>query len=148
MIAVVQRVTSGSVTISGSLHSSIHHGYVILLGIVHDDTETDLQKLVQKIILLRIMEDDEGKMNRSILDTHGEILLVSQFTLCADISKGRRPSFIRAMQPKQAEELYKKAKVLFEKEGLVVQTGQFGAEMQVTIENQGPVTILVNSREL
>jgi D-tyrosyl-tRNA(Tyr) deacylase len=148
MIAVVQRVTFGSVTISGTIVSAIKHGYVILLGIMHDDTPSDLKKLVQKIVQLRIMEDSEGKMNHSIRDSGGKILLVSQFTLCADISKGRRPSFIKAMPPAEANELYNKAITLFEKEGLEVQTGKFGAKMQLTIHNDGPVTILVNSREL
>lgn len=146
MIAVVQRATSGSVTISGTVFSAIKHGYVILLGIMQDDTRIDLEKLVQKIVQLRIMEDADGKMNLSIRDTGGEILLVSQFTLCADISKGRRPSFIKAMPPADAKALYQEAITLFKREGLEVQTGQFGAEMQVTIQNDGPVTILVNSR--
>jgi D-tyrosyl-tRNA(Tyr) deacylase len=115
---------------------------------MHDDTPSDLKKLVQKIVQLRIMEDSEGKMNHSIRDSGGKILLVSQFTLCADISKGRRPSFIKAMPPAEANELYNKAITLFEKEGLEVQTGRFGAKMQLTIHNDGPVTILVNSREL
>jgi D-tyrosyl-tRNA(Tyr) deacylase len=148
MIAVVQRVSSGSVSIAEKVVSSIKHGYVILLGIVQNDTQTDLEKLVQKTVQMRIMEDADGKMNRSILDTGGEVLLVSQFTLCADISKGRRPSFIKAMPPSEAKNFYEEAILLFEKEGIRVQTGLFGAEMKVNIQNDGPVTILINSREL
>lgn len=148
MKAVVQRVSKASVTINGTLHSSINAGMVILLGIEKDDTETLIPKIVQKISTLRIFEDTEGKMNSSLEDIQGEILLISQFTLCADIRKGRRPSFIPAMGPAEAEVFFNKVVSEFKKGAIPVYTGVFGADMLVEIQNDGPVTIIVDSREI
>lgn len=147
MIAVVQRVKQGKVIIDQKIYSQIDHGYVILLGVCEDDNEKDVEKLTEKISTLRIMADSAGKMNKSILETKGEILLVSQFTLCADSSQGRRPSFIKAKKPDEAEKLYEfLAKKLTEK-GISTKTGNFGAKMEIQIFNDGPVTIIVDTRD-
>lgn len=145
MRVVIQRVTKGSVDVKGTRVSSIGKGYVILLGIFQEDTAHDVEKVVQKLVNLRIMSDEAGKMNRSIKDIKGEILLVSQFTLCADMTYGRRPSFVKAMDPDGARKLYELMKESLEKEGISVQTGNFGEYMTVTIENDGPVTIIMDS---
>jgi D-tyrosyl-tRNA(Tyr) deacylase len=144
---VIQRVTQGSVEVKGEIISSIKHGYVILVGIYEDDTIDDAQKAVQKIVNIRIMSDETGKMNKSLKDVAGEILFVSQFTLCADLTFGRRPSFIKAMQPDKAEPLYKTMVEEFEKEGIKTQTGKFGNYMTVKIENDGPVTIILDTKK-
>lgn len=146
MRALIQRVSQGSVTVNGSKIAEIGQGYVILLGIFKDDTEADVDKLVPKVVHLRIMGDEEDKMNKSILDTNGEIIVVSQFTLCADTRKGRRPSFIPAMNPKQAEKLYELFVQNLSDHGVNVQTGQFGSMMQVEIINDGPTTLLLESK--
>lgn len=146
MIAVIQRVKKGSVTIEGKLFSSIEAGQVILLGIFQKDSEEDVKKMADKIVNLRIMSDENGKMNRSILDTKGEILLVSQFTLCADLTFGRRPSFIKAKEPGEAEKLYSLFIEKLKERGIDVKTGKFGNYMDVEIVNEGPVTIIVSSR--
>jgi len=146
MIALIQRVNKGVVNIHGKPYSSIGAGYVILLGIFEDDTEQDVNKLVDKIIGLRIMSDKEDKMNLSIMDVKGEILVVSQFTLCADVSGGRRPSFIKAKKPEEAEKLYKLFVEKLKQAGLNVKTGKFGEYMEVQIFNDGPVTIILNSK--
>jgi len=148
MRLLIQRVAKASVEIESETISSIGAGYVILLGIFEDDAADDVTKSVQKLVNLRIMSDDEGKMNRSILDVHGEILLVSQFTLCADLTFGRRPSFIKAKKPEEAEKLYKQMITEIEKVGLSVQTGRFGSYMTVKIENDGPVTIILDSKKI
>jgi len=145
MIALIQRVSKGSVMIENKLHSSIHHGFVILLGIAKDDSEKDISKLIPKILNLRIMDDENGVMNKSILDTKGEILLVSQFTLCADTQKGRRPSYINAMKPESAKILYELFIRQLSRENVSVKTGVFGGLMQVKIINDGPTTILLES---
>jgi D-tyrosyl-tRNA(Tyr) deacylase len=132
------------VSVNGTKISEIDHGYVILLGIYQSDTLDDVQNFVEKIINLRIMQDGD-KMNHSILDTKGEILLISQFTLCADLTYGRRPSFHKAMNPQGAEVLYHEAVELFEKAGISVKTGQFGHYMDVEIQNDGPVTIVLDT---
>ncbi len=146
MIALIQRVTKGKVSIKNKVHSEIGHGFVILLGIFEEDSEKDVEKLVEKIANLRIMSDEQGKMNRSILDTKGEILLVSQFTLAADLSAGRRPSFIKAKQPEEAEQLYELFVEKLRNNGIPVKTGKFGEYMEVAIFNDGPVTIIANSK--
>jgi len=148
MRALIQRVSKGSVTIEGKIYSSIHHGFVILLGIFKDDSEKDIDKLIPKIINLRIMDDDDGIMNKSIMETNGEILLVSQFTLCADTQKGRRPSYINAMRPESAKILYELFIQKLTNENVSVKTGVFGGFMRVEIINDGPVTILLNSSHL
>ncbi|MEK6951457.1 MAG: D-aminoacyl-tRNA deacylase [Nanoarchaeota archaeon] len=146
MISLIQRVTKAEVNIKGKLFSSIAKGYVILLGIFEDDTEKDLNKLVDKIVGLRIMSDKDDKMNLSIIDVKGEILVVSQFTLCADVSGGRRPSFIKAKKPDEAEKLYKSFVEKLKQKGLEIKTGSFGEYMEVQIFNDGPVTIILDSK--
>ncbi len=122
---------------------------MILLGVMDGDTKEDADKLVKKIPYLRIFEDENGKMNLSLLDTDGEILLVSQFTLCADCSHGRRPSFINSAPPKEANELYEYVADELKKAGVKdVKTGVFGADMKVDLLNDGPVTIILDSKEL
>ena len=149
MKAVIQRVKHSSVTVDGELISKINNGFMILLGVMEGDTEEDANKLVKKIPNLRIFEDDNGKMNLSLLDTLGEILLVSQFTLCADCSHGRRPSFINSAPPKEANALYEYVADELKKAGVKdVKTGIFGADMKVDLLNDGPVTIILDSKEL
>ena len=142
MKALVQRVKSASVTIDGNLYSQINPGYLVLLGIEKNDTEDKIDWMVNKLINLRIFENEEGKMALSILDVKGEILLVSQFTLCADCKKGNRPSFDNAMSPKDAECFYNKF-VDCLKQKISVKTGVFGAMMEVALINDGPVTFMV-----
>ncbi|NMB84434.1 D-tyrosyl-tRNA(Tyr) deacylase [Candidatus Roizmanbacteria bacterium] len=148
MIALIQRVSQGRVLVKKNLLSEIDHGYVILLGIFREDNYEDVVKLADKIVNLRIMSDEQLKMNRSITDTKGKVLLVSQFTLCADVSGGRRPSFIKAKEPKEAETLYRSLKTEIEKKGVDVVTGKFGEYMDVIIHNDGPVTIMVDSKNI
>lgn len=148
MIALIQRVSSAQVTIDEQIYSQIDQGYVILLGIFENDTDSDMTKLVDKIINLRIMADEQNKMNKSILDVKGDILLVSQFTLCADVKGGRRPSFIHAMKPEQANSIYNAVIHKLQDKGLKVKTGKFGAMMNVQINNDGPVTIIVDSKNI
>jgi len=146
MKLVIQRVTSSSLYIEGSLISQIKKGLVVLIGISKSDTENVIEKLVKKLLNLRVFEDENSKMNNSILDIGGEILLVSQFTLYADTSKGNRPSFINAADPKNAELLYNK---FLEKLNIVfgdnIKTGKFGANMQIELVNDGPVTIIIEN---
>jgi D-tyrosyl-tRNA(Tyr) deacylase len=146
MIAVVQRVTSSSVTVDGSVVGAIGPGLNVLLGVADGDDATDADYLAAKVVHLRIFEDDQGKMNRSLLDTGGRMLVVSQFTLLGDCRKGRRPSFVRAAAPELAQRLYLYFVDQVKKLGIDVQTGRFGAMMQVNIVNDGPVTLLVHSR--
>ncbi len=147
MIAVIQRVNSSYVEVDGKVVGKIGKGVNILLGVEKGDTEEDIQKLMKKIPFLRIFEDEKGKMNLSLIDIKGEALVVSQFTLTASIKKGRRPSFDRAENPERAKELYEKFVEELSKY-VPVQTGIFAAEMKVFIENDGPVTIIANSKEL
>lgn len=148
MKAVLQRVTSGKVTIENRVTGEIGKGFVVLLGIHQDDTEAQGDFLAEKIVNLRVFEDEAGKMNRSLLDCGGEILLVSQFTLYADCSHGRRPSFIEAARPETAIPLYERMIQALRSFGIRVETGEFGADMQVEIENDGPVTILLDTAEI
>ncbi len=148
MIALIQRAKSGSVTIGDQKYSEIGQGMVILLGVIEKDTDSEIDKLVEKIINLRIFADQDGKMNLSILDTKGEILAVSQFTLAADLKKGRRPSFINAKEPIEAKRLYELFVESLRKQNIKVETGEFGANMQVTLVNDGPVTIIVDTQKL
>ena len=147
MICLIQRVISSEVTISEKFFSKINKGILILLGIHKNDTNEDLDYIVKKTTNLRIFEDKKNKMNLSIQDINGEILIVSQFTLCAETKKGRRPSFINAAKPKEAKKLYNKAIEKFRKMNLKVETGQFGENMNVNLVNQGPVTIIINSKD-
>jgi len=148
MRALIQRVSKGSVSIDNRVRSSIGPGYVILLGIYKDDSEKDIEKLIPKVLNLRIMDDENGVMNRSIRETQGEILVVSQFTLCADTKKGRRPSYINAMRPEDAKPLYEQFIQKLTIENVSVKTGVFGALMRVEIINDGPVTILLDSSQM
>ncbi len=146
MKAVVQRVSKASVTVEGELVSKINKGYLILLGVMDDDSKEDAEILARKIAGLRVFEDSEGKMNLDIQNVDGEILAVSQFTLCADLKKGNRPSFIRSAQPDYANELYKYfCSKLLENGVRNVEKGIFGADMKVDLLNDGPVTILYDS---
>ena len=144
MRAVVQRVLNASVAIGGTVKGEIGRGYLVLLGIEENDTEKDLDYIAEKLLGLRVFEDEAGKMNRSVLDAGGSILLVSQFTLYGDARKGRRPSFIRAARPEKAIPLYE-AMIAHLRAALPVETGEFGADMQVSLVNDGPVTILLDS---
>jgi len=146
MVAVIQRVLHASVTVDGHPIATIGHGILVLLGIAKEDTDADGQFMVEKIPHLRLFADTQGHMNRSLLDTHGELLLVSQFTLLANTAKGRRPSFECAAPPKEAQEHYQKVLEQFQAQGLAVQGGRFGASMIVRLENDGPVTLILDSR--
>lgn len=148
MIALIQRVTKSEVNIDHQLYSSIGKGYIILLGVFKDDAEMDVIKLVDKIVNLRVMSDENGKMNKSILETSGEILLISQFTLCANVSDGRRPSFIKAKKPEEAEKLYKLLAKKIQEKKITVKTGKFAAYMEIQIFNDGPVTIILDSKKI
>jgi len=145
--ALLQRVSGASVSVGGEVVGRIGRGLVVLVGIASGDTEKDIQYLVPKIVNLRIFPDDEGRFNLSALDINGELMVVSQFTLLADTRKGRRPSFVEAAPPAQAEELFERFVAQARATGLKVETGRFQQYMQVEIHNDGPVTILLDSRE-
>ena len=147
MRAVIQRVSSASVTVADKKISEIGFGLLILLGITQEDEERDIDYLVKKTAELRIFKDDGQKMNLSIQDVGGEILVVSQFTLCADTRRGRRPSFIRAAEPKMAENMYDKYCQKIQLLNIPISKGQFGASMDVGLINDGPLTIILDSRE-
>ena len=147
MKALLQRVSKASVSIAGEEVGRIERGLVVFLAVAGGDTERDAQYLVQKIINLRIFADAEQKFNLSALDIGGELLLVSQFTLLADTRKGRRPSFVEAAPPEQAEALFDYFVGLARESGLKVATGRFQQYMQVEIHNDGPVTIMLDSRD-
>ena len=147
MIAVLQRATAGSVTIDGSIVGEIGHGLVILLGVMGDDEQVDSDFLANKVSSLRIFNDENGKMNLSVIDVNGSALVVSQFTLCADTRKGRRPSFVHAAPPEKGNALYENFMKKLGAQGVPVQAGEFGAMMKVSIENDGPVTIVLDSRD-
>ena len=144
MRAVVQRVDRASVTIDGNVNGKIEKGFMVLIGIDEKDEQKDLDYICDKLMGLRIFEDEEGKMNRSIIDAGGSILLISQFTLYGDARKGKRPSFIRAARPEKAIPLYEAA-IAKLSEKVHVKTGIYGAEMKVELVNDGPVTILLDS---
>ncbi|MDE5671284.1 MAG: D-tyrosyl-tRNA(Tyr) deacylase [Eubacterium sp.] len=149
MKAVIQRVIHSNVKIDGEIAGEISRGFMILLGVMQGDTKADADKLIKKIPNLRIFEDDNGKMNLSCLDINGEMLVVSQFTLCADCSHGRRPSFINSAPPAEANMLYEYFVEELKKSGVSkVETGRFGADMKVELINDGPVTIILDSEEL
>lgn len=146
MRVVLQRVKSASVEVEGEITGKIGKGLLLFLGIEEEDAEEDLEWLVRKIIAMRIFSDEEGKMNKSVEDIAGEILLVSQFTLHASTRKGNRPSFIRAASPEYALEMYNKCLEQFRAMGLPPGSGIFGANMQVSLVNDGPVTIIIDSK--
>jgi len=145
--AVIQRVSSASVSVDNTQISSINNGFLILLGVQQGDDEKDLEYLVNKTAGMRIFKDDKQHMNLSIKDVNGEALVVSQFTLCADTHKGRRPSFIHAAPPEIAEQMYQQFCEQLKVAGVPVQTGKFGAMMGVSLINDGPVTIILDSRD-
>jgi len=147
MRVVIQRVSEASVSIRGDVKSSIKLGLLLLLGIEESDCSQDVSWLSKKIAQLRIFSDDQNLMNRSILDVNGELLVVSQFTLHAKTKKGNRPSYVKAAKPEQAIPLYEEFIFFLEKEiGKTVKTGDFGANMQVSLCNDGPVTIIIDSK--
>ena len=147
MRAVVQRVSRASVTVEGNVTGSIEKGLLVFLGIEEADTSEDVKYICDKVANLRIFEDEQGKMNRSVLDEGGSVLLVSQFTLYGDARNGRRPSFSKAARPENALPLYEEAIRLL-KETVPVETGEFQAMMEVSLINDGPVTILLESKRL
>ena len=144
MKALIQRVTSASVKVDGKIVGKIGKGFLVFLGIYEEDTEEKIEKLTKKIVNLRIFNDENDKMNLSIKDVKGEILLISQFTLCADTRKGNRPSFVSAKNPKDANMIYEKTIENIKNENIVVEKGIFGADMKVELLNDGPVTILLD----
>ncbi len=146
MKALLQRVTGASVSVAGEVVGRIGRGLVIFVGVANGDTEADAQYLAQRAVNLRIFPDEEGKFNLSVLEVNGELLVVSQFTLLADTKKGRRPNFIEAAPPAQAEELFGKFVGQARASGLKVETGRFQQYMRVEIHNDGPVTILLDSK--
>lgn len=149
MRVLLQRVTRSAVVVEGQTVGSIDQGLLLLIGAGHDDTPAVVHKMAQKIALLRIFEDDEGKMNRSLLDIQGQALVVSQFTLYADVRKGRRPSFTGAAAPQQAQPLVDMMTAELRRLGVVhVNTGKFGADMAIDIQADGPVTIWLDSADL
>src|SRR6266702_3977454 len=148
MRALLQRVSHASVTVDGNVADQIGQGLLVLLGVGQDDSEVQVKTLADKIVHLRIFGDDEGKMNRSLLDVGGEVLVVSQFTLYADVRRGRRPSFTDAAPSVVAETLFEHFKEAIASYGLTVASGIFGAYMTVEIRNEGPVTIWMDSEEL
>ncbi|MBN8191087.1 D-tyrosyl-tRNA(Tyr) deacylase [Bacillus sp. NTK074B] len=146
MRAVLQRSKEASVTVDGEVKGEIRSGAVLLVGITHEDTEEDARYIADKVVNLRIFEDEEGKMNHSLLDVGGEILSISQFTLYGDVRKGRRPNFMNAARPDHAEVIYDYFNTLLENKGMKVETGVFGAMMDVNLTNDGPVTLLIESK--
>ena len=147
MIAVIQRVSEASVTIDNKINGKIDNGFLVLLGITHADTKEDIEWLGRKIIGMRIFSDQEGKMNLDLAAVNGNILLISQFTLHASTKKGNRPSFIEAARPEIAITLYEQMITFMENElGKSIQCGKFGADMKVALLNDGPVTIVIDSK--
>ena len=146
MRVILQRVSHASVTVEEKVIGKIQRGFLLLVGVTHDDAMEDMEYLVRKIVQMRIFEDEEGKLNRSIQDIGGEILSVSQFTLYADTKKGNRPSFSKAAPGDVALEMFDQFNALLRETGISVETGQFGADMKVELLNDGPVTILLDSK--
>ena len=147
MIAILQRTSKASVTVNNKVVGNINSGLVILLGIKKGDSKEDADYLAQKISRFRIFNDYTSKMNRSILDIQASALVISQFTLCADTKKGRRPSFLNAESPELSKKLYEYFKVSLHKLGILVESGQFGSLMKVKLVNDGPVTFVIDSKE-
>jgi D-aminoacyl-tRNA deacylase len=143
MKVVLQRSREASVTADGKLSGEIHSGFVLLVGVTHEDTEKEAAWLADKIVNLRVFEDEEGKMNRSLLDEGGEILSVSQFTIYGDCRKGRRPNFMEAAKPSHAEKIYDYFNEELSRKGIRVATGVFGSMMDVKLTNDGPVTLII-----
>lgn len=145
---LIQRVNKAQVSVDGNITGKIDKGYLVLIGIGQEDTKAEADRLVKKMIGLRIFSDESGKTNLSLKDVGGSLLLVSQFTLYADCKKGNRPSFIKAAGPDMADELYRYIIDLCSKEADIVKTGIFGADMKVSLENDGPFTVMLDSKEL
>lgn len=149
MKLLIQRVTSASVKVEGEVIGSIDKGYMVLLGACESDTKEIADKMIKKMVNLRIFADEQGKTNLSLQDVGGAILLVSQFTLYADCKKGNRPSFVKAGNPVHANEIYEYAiKTIREEYGVKVETGSFGADMEVSLVNDGPFTVMIDSDEI
>ena len=147
MRSVIQRVNHASVEVDGKIIGEIKKGILVLLGVCDEDTDADLKWLADKIIGLRIFTDDNDKMNLSLEDVDGSLLIVSQFTLFGDCKKGRRPSFAAAGKPEFANEMYEKFVKYCKEKVSIVETGEFGADMKVALENDGPVTLIIDSKE-
>jgi D-tyrosyl-tRNA(Tyr) deacylase len=147
MIGVIQRVSSAEIWVEGRKVSGIQEGVVLLVGIALDDGPEDAAHLVQKTANLRIFADEQGHLNKSLLEINGQLLVVSQFTLLGDTRKGRRPSFTEAARPEYAEPLYRRIIQMFKERGITVQEGVFRALMEVKLTNYGPVTLILNTRE-
>ena len=148
MRAVIQRVEEASVEVDGACVGHIGKGLLVFVGVAVDDSDDDVRAMARKVAGLRVFENPEGKMNLSVADAGGSVLLVSQFTLCADCRKGRRPSFTAAAPPQKAQRMYEALAGELGRHGLSVQTGQFQAKMKVTLVNDGPVTLLLDSKKL
>ena len=148
MRAVIQRVSQSNVKVSGEVIGEIKGGLIVLVSFVDEDNDTDLEWMTKKIVNLRIFNDEEGKMNRSVQDVGGDILLISQFTLHGSTKKGNRPSFIKAAKPDFANVMYERfIKVLEQSLGKEIQTGEFGGDMKVSLINDGPTTIIIDSKD-
>ncbi len=147
MRAVVQRVTNASVTVENETVGAIGPGIMVLIGVADTDTDKDLKYIIDKVMNLRIFDDENGVMNRSVIDAGGSILAVSQFTLYGDARGGRRPSYIRAAKPEPADAMYERAVAAWRENGIHVETGRFRTEMMVSLVNNGPVTILLDSEK-
>lgn len=148
MRLVIQRVSEASVEIEGKINGEIKEGFMVLVGITNDDNKEVVEKMADKLIHLRIFEDENEKLNLSLMDVKGEILSISQFTLYANCKKGRRPSFIDAAKPDVSSPLYDYFNKMLEKKGVKVERGVFGAMMEVSLINDGPVTIILDSKEI
>lgn len=146
MRAVIQRVEQASVSVEGEIRGQIGAGFLVLIGVEEGDGDADFKYIADKVPNLRVFEDEQGKMNRSLLDVGGEVLAVSQFTLLGDARGGRRPSFITAARPETADPMYERLVADWRARGIRVETGVFGAHMKVALVNDGPVTILLDSR--
>lgn len=146
MRAVIQRVERASVSVEGEIRGQIGAGFLVLIGVEEGDGDADFRYIAEKVPNLRVFEDEQGKMNRSLLDVDGEVLAVSQFTLLGDARGGRRPSFITAARPETADPMYERLVADWRARGIRVETGVFGAHMKVSLVNDGPVTILLDSR--
>lgn len=148
MRSVIQRVSRASVAVDGEVIGRIEKGLLVLLGVSDDDTDADLNYMADKVSGLRIFEDEEEKMNLSVADIGGEILVISQFTLYGDCRKGKRPSFVSAGKPDYANAMYEKFVKALSEKGFNVQTGEFGADMKVELVNDGPVTLMIDSKKI
>jgi D-aminoacyl-tRNA deacylase len=147
MRVVVQRSREASVTVDGKITGQISKGLVLLVGVTHDDTSVDVEYVAEKVVNLRIFEDEHQKMNHSLLDVKGDILSISQFTLYGDCRKGRRPNFMEAARPEHAVEIYEAFNSVLRTKGIKVETGVFGAMMDVSLTNDGPVTLIIESKK-